>query len=43
MAGNKEDTSSFVKKLHETQEKDEKNRRSGGHKHPEERLPNHKH
>nr|WP_248930901.1 DUF4023 domain-containing protein [Paenibacillus hamazuiensis] len=37
------DTSGFVEKLHDTQRKDDKNRRTHGNNHPEEKLPNHKH
>jgi hypothetical protein len=45
MAGNEQmDTAAFVKKIHETQAKQEKNRRSQGQKgHPEAPLPNNRH
>jgi hypothetical protein len=35
--------SHFISKLHDTQRKAEKNMRTQGKKHPEQRLPNNKH
>ncbi|UUZ89366.1 DUF4023 domain-containing protein [Paenibacillus sp. P25] len=40
LTGNTED---YLKKLHDTQEKDEKNRRTQGHNRPGDKSPNHKH
>ncbi|MCZ8514681.1 DUF4023 domain-containing protein [Paenibacillus filicis] len=37
------DTEAYVGKLHDTQEKDEKNRRTQGRKRPGRSLPNNKH
>lgn len=36
-------TENFVNKLLDTQNKDEKNRRTQGRKHPERKLPNKRH
>ncbi|HZG85088.1 DUF4023 domain-containing protein [Paenibacillus sp.] len=36
-------TSEFVRKVHETQVKDELNRKRQGAGHPDEKLPNHQH
>lgn len=37
------DTSEFVRKVRETQAKDERNRKRNGAGHPDEKLPNHQH
>ncbi|HZG56776.1 DUF4023 domain-containing protein [Paenibacillus sp.] len=37
------DTSEFVRKVKETQAKDEMNRKRNGAGHPDEKLPNHQH
>ncbi|MDQ1909108.1 DUF4023 family protein [Paenibacillus sp. GD4] len=44
MTDNTMDTAGFVQKVHETQAKQEKNKRSQGQKnHPEAKLPNKQH